>query len=596
MVRLFKRREELLKKIMAKKKVKANSLKNIYKNIIYPRRWNMLIGLVLILISRVSGLVLPGSTQYLVDDIIIAGKEDMFGLFALLVGAAVLVGAVSSFLLTQLLSVQGQKVIAELRVKVQEHVIRLPVGFFDSMKSGGLVSRIMTDVEGVRNIVGTGVVQFIGGIITAIGAFSFLISYNAKLTLYIVLPVVGFAVISFLAFKRIRPIFRERGKIQEAVVGRLTETLGGIRVVKGFNAERREIGVFSKGVNDLFANIKKSMVSSSFVTSLGSFIAGFTTLIIMYVGGHDVIAEKMTIGELLAFSMYLGVVVFPIIQMGNIGTQLTEAVAGLDRTEELLSQPHEYENSARNIEIQDLQGEFEFSDVHFEYEEDKEVLHGVDFKAKKGTVTALVGSSGSGKSTIAGLVGTFISPNGGQVLLDGYDITKVELESYRRYLGVVLQDDFLFEGTIRENILFAKPDATEEELVSAVKAAYVNEFTDRFEDGLETLIGERGVKLSGGQRQRVAIARAMLADPRVLILDEATSNLDTISEGFIQKSLEKLMEGRTTFVIAHRLSTIKRADQILVLDDGKIVEKGQHDELIAKEGKYYEMYTYEARI
>lgn len=556
----------------------------------------MLLGLVLILISRLSGLVLPGSTRFLVDDIIIEGKEDMFGLFALLVGAAVLVGAVSSFLLTQLLSVQGQKVIAELRVKVQEHVIRLPVSFFDSMKSGGLVSRIMTDVEGVRNIVGTGVVQFIGGIITAIGAFSFLISYNAKLTLYIVLPVVGFAIISFLAFKRIRPIFRERGKIQEAVVGRLTETLGGIRVVKGFNAERREIGVFSKGVNDLFKNIKKSLVSSSFVTSLGSFIAGFTTLIIMYVGGHDVIAGKMTIGELLAFSMYLGVVVFPIIQMGNIGTQLTEAIAGLDRTEELLSQPHEYENPARNIEIDDLQGEFEFSNVHFEYEEDKEVLHGVDFKAGKGTVTALVGSSGSGKSTIAGLVGTFISPNGGQVLLDGHDINRVDLESYRRYLGVVLQDDFLFEGTIRENVLFAKPDATEEELIAAVEAAYVNEFTDRFDDGLETLIGERGVKLSGGQRQRVAIARAMLADPRVLILDEATSNLDTISEGFIQKSLEKLMKGRTTFVIAHRLSTIKRADQILVLDDGKIVEKGQHDELIAKEGKYYEMYTYEARI
>lgn len=556
----------------------------------------MLLGLVLILISRLSGLVLPGSTRFLVDDIIIEGKEDMFGLFALLVGAAVLVGAVSSFLLTQLLSVQGQKVIAELRVKVQEHVIRLPVSFFDSMKSGGLVSRIMTDVEGVRNIVGTGVVQFIGGIITAIGAFSFLISYNAKLTLYIVLPVVGFAIISFLAFKRIRPIFRERGKIQETVVGRLTETLGGIRVVKGFNAERREIGVFSKGVNDLFKNIKKSLVSSSFVTSLGSFIAGFTTLIIMYVGGHDVIAGKMTIGELLAFSMYLGVVVFPIIQMGNIGTQLTEAIAGLDRTEELLSQPHEYENPARNIEIDDLQGEFEFSNVHFEYEEDKEVLHGVDFKAGKGTVTALVGSSGSGKSTIAGLVGTFISPNGGQVLLDGHDINRVDLESYRRYLGVVLQDDFLFEGTIRENVLFAKPDATEEELIAAVEAAYVNEFTDRFDDGLETLIGERGVKLSGGQRQRVAIARAMLADPRVLILDEATSNLDTISEGFIQKSLEKLMKGRTTFVIAHRLSTIKRADQILVLDDGKIVEKGQHDELIAKEGKYYEMYTYEARI
>lgn len=578
------------------KKFKANSLRNIYRNIIYPRRRNMLIGLALILISRISGLVVPGSTKFLIDDIIGKGDTQLFGFFLLVVGISVLVGAISSFLLTQLLSVQGQKVIAELRVKVQEHIIRLPVGFFDSMKSGGLVSRIMTDVEGVRNIVGTGVVQFIGGIITAIGAFSFLIAYNAKLTLYISLPVVGFAVISFLAFKRIRPIFRERGKIQEAVVGRLTETLGGIRVVKGFNAEEREIGVFSEGVNKLFSNIKKSMLSSSFVTSLGSFIAGFTTLIIMYSGGTDTIEGNMTTGELVSFTVFLGVVVVPIVQLGNIGTQLTEAIAGLDRTEELLSQKHEYDNELRTIEIEDLRGDFEFKDVHFEYEEDKEVLHGVDFKAPKGTVTALVGSSGSGKSTIAGLVGTFISPKGGEVLLDGYNLDHVKLQSYRKCLGVVLQDDFLFEGTIRENILFANPNASEAELKSAVEAAYVNEFTDRFDEGLETLIGERGVKLSGGQRQRVAIARAMLADPRVLILDEATSNLDTISEGFIQKSLEKLMEGRTTFVIAHRLSTIKRADQILVLNEGEIVEKGTHDELIKKEGKYYEMYTYEARI
>ena len=556
----------------------------------------MLLGLLLILINRLAGLVLPGSTKYLFDDIIEGGKEEMFLPFALIVGVAVLIGAVTSFLLTQLLSVQGQRAIAELRVKVQQHIIKLPVSFFDSMKSGGLVSRIMTDVEGVRNIVGTGVVQFIGGIITAIGAFSFLIAYNAKLTLFIILPVIGFAIISFLAFKRIRPIFRERGKIQERVTGRLTETLGGIRVVKGFSAETREISVFSKGVNDLFSNIRKSMLSSSFVTSLGSFIAGLTTLIIMYVGGLDVMADEMTKGELLAFSMYLGVVIFPIIQMGNIGTQLTEAVAGLDRTEELLSKKHEYDNADRTIELKELRGDFEFSNVRFEYEEDKEVLHGVDFKAPKGTVTALVGSSGSGKSTIAGLVGTFLNPTHGQLLLDGYDITKVKLESYRKYLGVVLQDDFLFEGTIRENIHFAKPDATEEELLEAVNSAYVSEFTDRFEDGLDTLIGERGVKLSGGQKQRVAIARAMLANPRVLILDEATSNLDTISEGYIQKSLEQLMKGRTTFVIAHRLSTIKRADQILVLEEGKIAEQGKHEELIEKQGKYYEMYTYEARI
>lgn len=581
---------------MAKKKIKANSLKSIYTNIIYPRRKSLLLGFLLIIINRLSGLVLPWSTKYLIDDIIAPKSLDLLGPFILMVGVAVLISAASSYALTQLLSVQAQKLIAELRVKVQEHVLRLPVGFFDSMKSGGLVSRIMNDVEGVRNIVGTGVVQFIGGILTAVGAFIFLVTFNATLTMYILLPVVAFAIISFYAFKRIRPIFRERGKIQERVIGRLTETLGGIRVVKGFNAEEREIGAFRQGVMDLFMNVKSSLTSSSLVTSLGSFIAGLTTLIIMYVGGHDIVAGDMTTGELLSFTMFLGVMIFPIIQMGNIGTQLTEAIAGLDRTEELLSQTMENDDPNRVNQLPAIDGDFEFQDVRFEYEDDKEVLHGISFNAPKGSVTALVGGSGSGKSTMASLVGTFISPTNGRVLVDGYDLSTVDLESYRRHLGVVLQDDFLFEGTIRNNILFARPDASEEELKAAVEAAYVNEFTDRFSEGLETLIGERGVKLSGGQRQRVAIARAMLANPRVLILDEATSNLDTISEGYIQKSLESLMKGRTTFVIAHRLSTIKKADQILVIDDGKILEQGNHSELIATEGKYYEMFTYQARI
>lgn len=582
---------------MAKKKeVKANSFKSIYKNIIYPRRGNLLIGLVLILINRAAGLVLPASTKYMIDDIIIPKNLAPLGQFVLIVGSAALISSLTSFLQTQLLSVQGQKLIAELRVKVQQHILKLPVGFFDSMKSGGLVSRIMSDVEGVRNIVGTGVVQFIGGIFTAVGAFAYLISVNAKLTLFILLPVIAFAIISFLAFKKIRPIFRERGKIQERVTGRLTETLGGIRVVKGFNAEEREIKVFGEGVMSLFKNIRKSLLSSSFVTSLGSFIAGLTTLIIMYYGGQDVVAEKMTIGDLVSFTVFLGVMTFPIIQMGNIGTQLTEAIAGLDRTEELLSQAKEHDDPKRTHELQNLEGNFEFHDVHFEYEEDKEVLHGISFRAPKGSVTALVGGSGSGKSTIASLIGTFIKPKGGQILLDGFDFETLTLESYRRNLGVVLQDDFLFEGTIRENILFARPQATPEELQKVVADAYVDEFTNRFEDGLETLIGERGVKLSGGQRQRVAIARAMLANPKVLILDEATSNLDTLSEGYIQKSLESLMKGKTTFVIAHRLSTIKKADQILVIDEGNILEEGTHDELIATQGKYYDMYTYQARI
>lgn len=579
-----------------KKKVRANSLHSIYRSIIYPRRKNLLIGLALILVNRVASLVLPGSTKYLIDDIVEPGDMALFGQFVLVVGIAIAVQAVSSFILTQLLSVQAQRLIADLRLKVQQHVVRLPVGFFDSMKSGGLVSRIMNDVEGVRNIVGTGVVQFVGGILTAIGAFVFLVMFNAKLTLYILLPVILFGFISFYAFKRIRPIFRERGKIQERVTGRLTETLGGIRVVKGFNAEAREIESFSQGVSDLFLNVKKSLLSSSFVTSLGAFIAGLATLIIMYVGGNDIIAGKMTTGELLAFSMYLGVMIFPIIQMGNIGTQLTEAVAGLDRTEELLAQKTEQDNPYRTIDLPTLDGHFAFDGVRFAYGDGEEVLHGIDFTAPQGSVTALVGGSGSGKSTLASLVGTFISPTGGTITVDGQDLSKVSVNSYRKFLGVVLQDDFLFEGSIRENILFGNPGASDEDLRQAVEAAYVHEFTDRFEHGLDTLIGERGVKLSGGQRQRVAIARAMLAKPKILILDEATSNLDTLSEGYIQKSLETLMKGRTTFVIAHRLSTIKKADQILVIDQGSIVERGSHHELIALGGKYYDMYTYQSRI
>lgn len=575
---------------------KANSWKSIYSNIIKPRMNMLLLGLLLILINRVAGLVLPISTKFLFDDIIKNERHDMFGYFALVVGIAIIIQAVTSFTLTQLLSVQAQKLIAELRIKVQRHLIKLPVRFFESHKSGGLVSRVMSDVEGVRNIVGTGVVQLFGGSITAIGAFCALIYFNAQLTLYILLPVIAFAFISIAAFKRIRPIFRERNKIREFVHGRLTESLGGIRVIKGFHAEEKEISIFSEGVMRLFRNIKKSLVSSSFVTSLGTFIAGLATLMIMYFGGSDIIDGKMEPGELIAFSTLLGVMVFPIIQMGNIGTQLTEAVAGLDRTEELLSEEVEDENPERVHVLDKVNGDFVFDDVHFAYDEGKDVINGVSFSANAGSVTALVGGSGSGKTTIASMVATFISPEKGTIAIDGHNLNEVTLHSYRKHLGVVLQDDFLFEGSIRENILFSKPEASEEDFKAAVKAAYVDEFTDRFEDGLETIIGERGVKLSGGQRQRVAIARAILADPKILILDEATSNLDTVSEGFIQKSLDHLMKGRTTFVIAHRLSTIKKADQILVIDNGKVLEQGTHDELIDKEGKYFEMYTYQARI
>lgn len=556
----------------------------------------LLVGLLLILVNRLAGLVLPGSTKFLIDNIIGQKQVELFWIFVLVVGLAVLVQAITSFSLTWLLSVQAQKLIAELRSKVQAHVIRLPIRYFDTTKSGGLVSRIMNDVEGVRNIVGTGVVQLFGGIITAAGAFAALLYYNSKLTLFILLPVVVFVFISFAAFKRIRPIFRERNKLLEKVNGRLTEGLGGIRVIKGFHAEKREIDMFSDGVMQLFQNIRKSLLSSSFVTSLGAFIAGIASLIIMYVGGQDILKDQMTTGELLSFAMYLGVMVFPIIQMGNIGTQLTEAIAGLDRTDELLQQKTEDDDPMRTVEVSKVKGHFTFENVHYAYEEGKEVLHDISFEAKPGTVTALVGGSGSGKTTMASLVAGFMKPTKGKIWLDGHDLDTLLLSSYRESLGVVLQDDFLFEGTIRENILFAKPEASADELQAAVEAAYVNEFTDRFELGLETVIGERGVKLSGGQRQRVAIARAILANPMVLILDEATSNLDTLSEGYIQRSLEKLMKGRTTFVIAHRLSTIKKADQILVVEGGHILERGNHDQLIQNQGKYYDLYTYQARI
>jgi len=578
---------------MADRKV---SILKAFKTIIWPRRNLVFIGLILIVISKAASFVAPMSLKYLMDDIIPNKDLPFLKLLIGIVIVAIFVQAITSFLLTKILSVQAQYMISELRAQVQHKILSLPIRFFDNTKSGELVSRIMTDVEGVRNLIGTGLVQLVGGSITAIAALVLLLNISVSMTVFALIPLAIFAVVALKAFKIIRPIFRNRGKINAEVTGRLTETLGGIRVIKGFNAEVQEHDVFKDGVHRLYQNVKKSLTATAIMTSSSTFLLGVATTGIMGIGGYKIMNDQLTLGEFLEFTFLLGLMVAPIVQMSNIGSQLSEALAGLDRTEELMNMTEEENLEDRTIIIEKIKGDIEFKDVHFAYEEEKEVLHSIGFKVPSGSVVALVGSSGSGKSTIAGLAASFLNPDSGVITVDGKDLSKVSLNSYRKHLGVVLQDDFLFEGTIRANILFPRPDASEEKLLEAVKAAYVDEFTDRFEDGLDTLIGERGIKLSGGQRQRIAIARAILADPRVLILDEATSNLDTESEGLIQQSLAALTKGRTTFVIAHRLSTIRRADQILVIEDGRIVEQGKHDELIAKEGRYYNLFTYQARI
>jgi len=572
------------------------SIKNVFKNIIWPRRKYVFIGLILIIISRLSGLVLPYASKYLVDEVIPSNDFDLLKWLLLAVGIAVTLQAVTSYALTQILSVEAQNLIAKLRSQVQAHIIRLPIRFFDNAKTGELVSRVMTDVEGVRNLVGTGLAQMVGGVLTSIISLVLLIYISPTMTLYVLVPVAIFGFISLKAFGRIRPIFRERGKINAEVTGRLTETLGGIRVIKGFNAENQETKIFEAGVHRLFLNVKSSLTATSFVTSAATFLLGLASAGIMGIGGYMIMEEQLTFGDFLAFTLLLGFMIAPILQMSNIGSQLTEAFAGLDRTEELMNLPLEADPAKRNIHLPEIEGRVVFQDVHFGYEPDNEIIKGIDFEARPGSVTALVGSSGSGKTTISGLVASFLNPTSGLIAIDGQDLSQVNLNSYRSQLGVVLQDDFLFEGTIRENILFPRPDASEAALQEAVQSAYVNQFTDQFENGLETVIGERGIKLSGGQRQRLAIARAILADPRILILDEATSNLDAESENYIQTSLKRLMRGRTTFVIAHRLSTIRQADQILVIEKGRIVERGKHEELIATQGRYYDLYTFQARI
>jgi ABC-type multidrug transport system fused ATPase/permease subunit len=578
---------------MSKQKI---SFSKVFKTIIWPKRKLIFIGLILITLGRLSGLVLPAATKYLVDDVLLKHDFELFKIILFAVTLAIVVQAVTSYLVSIIISVEGQRFISELRVQVQKKLLNLPISFFDNHNSGALVSRVMNDVEGVRNLVGTGLIQLVGGAITSIISLVLLIKISLTLTLYVLVPLIIFGVISFYAFKKIRPIFKERRKIESDVSGRLTETIGGIRIVKGFNAEKYESTIFEKGVTDIFKIIKSSLTATSIMYSSATLLLGLASVLVMGVGGYKIVNGEISLGDFLSFTLFLGFLIAPIVQMSNISTQLTEAISGLDRTEELMNIPSESDNKNRTENLKSFAGNFKFDDVSFSYQDDKLVLHHINFEAPSGTITALVGSSGSGKSTIANLVASFLEPTSGKIYIDNVDLSTVLLDSYRKNIGLVLQDDFLFEGTIKENILFSKPTANDKEVNDSVKMAYVNEFTDRFENGLDTMIGERGVKLSGGQRQRVAIARAILANPKLLILDEATSSLDSESEMMVQESLKELMKGRTTFVIAHRLSTVKMAHQILVVEGGEIVERGTHDELINSKGRYFNLFTYQSRI
>ena len=567
------------------------TFRKAFKTIIWPRKKLLFIGIFLIIISKAAGLVTPIMMKPFVNNAL--GKDmDLTLQIVSIVIVSIIINSLTSYLLTRFIGVEAQHLIAELRTKVQKKVLTLPINYFDNNKSGALVSRIMSDVEGVRNLVGTGFVQLIGGILASVSAFAYLITISFKLTIFVLLPMALFAVIALKAFSYIRPIFRERGKKSAEVSGRLTESLNGIRVIKGFGAENQELHVFKNGVDEIFQLVKKSMTAQALMSSSGVLMIGLASAGVMGIGSF----LGLNNGEFISYTAMIAFMVAPILQLGNIGSQFTEAFAGLDRTEEIMSLNPEEDQEIRTVELNSIDGEVIFNDVSFSYLEDSEVIKNISFKAKKGSVTALVGTSGSGKSTIAGLAASFLNPNSGNITIDGIDLSKVKLSSYRKKLGVVLQDDFLFEGSIKDNILFSKPNASKKQLDNAAIAASVNEFTDRFEDGIDTLIGERGVKLSGGQRQRVTIARAIIADPRILILDEATSNLDNESESLIQESLKKLMKGRTTFVIAHRLSTIRQADQILVIENGKIAEKGTHDKLLSLKGRYYNLHKYQARI
>ncbi len=588
----------------SKKKISVNSLNYALKEIILPRWKKLSICLVIIIFTRLASLILPGSTKFLIDNIFIPKDLTQLPLMLTVVVIAVLVQAVGGFALVRILSVEAQYLITQLRVKVQQHILNLPISFFQREKSGSIVSRIMDDVEGVRNLVGTGFIQLLGGLIAGFFSLFILIRINATLTLISLALLTVFGLIMFQSFKRIRPIFRKRGAINAEVSGRLTETIGGIKVVKSFAVEEKEIGVFRKGVDRLFQNVKKTLTLTAMVTMITIFLTGIISAIVMGSSSYSVVNGEMTTGDFVAFLLYLGFLTFPIVQISNIGSQFTESFAGLDRMEEVLSLPTEKMLKQENKPFKEKIEKVVFDQVSFSYQSNQDrqdegflpVIKGISFTIEKGQTIALVGSSGSGKSTISSLLSSLITPQKGEILVNGNVLSKLNFSDYRKQLAIVLQDDFLFDGTIRENILFAAPKSSNKALAEAIKLSYVDEFVKKFPNGLDTVIGERGVKLSGGQKQRLSIARVLLANPSLLILDEATSSLDNESENYIQKSLNHILKNRLTLVIAHRLSTIRKADRILVIEKGKIVETGNHNSLIRKKGRYYELYTYQSRI
>ena len=559
--------------------------------LIRPRRGLFVAGFFLMVINRVSGMVLPASTKFVIDDVIGKRQIELLAPIVLAVVTATLVQGATSYGLTQLLSKAAQRLITELRCKVQAHVGRLPVAYYDSNKTGTLVSRIMSDVEGIRNLIGTGLVEFAGGLLTATIALVVLLRISHVMTLVTFGVLAVFVIALNKAFSTMRPIFRERGRINAEVTGRLTESLGAVRVIKGYHAEEREAGVFAIGVRRLLDNVLKTLTATSIMGLSSAVLLGVVGAVVMFVGTRQILAGSMTLGGFFTYTAFLGFMVAPIFQIVAIGTQITEALAGLERTREVLRERPEDADPRRTVALERLDGDVAFDHVSFAYEQDRPVLHDVSFRAGPGTVTALVGPSGGGKSTVIGLVAAFYTPVEGRIQVDGIDLATVRLDSYRTRLGVVLQETFLFDGTIRENVAFSRPDATEAQIREACHIAHVDEFADRFAQSLDTIVGERGVRLSGGQRQRVSIARAILADPRILILDEATSSLDSESEAFIQEGLAHLMKARTTFVIAHRLSTIRRADQILVIEGGRILEHGTHEQLYAMGGRYFDLYS-----
>jgi ABC-type multidrug transport system fused ATPase/permease subunit len=579
-----------------KRKVRVDQAWREARQIVWQHRHRLTFAFVLLALGRIAGLVLPASSKFLIDDVVGKGRYGLLLPVALAAGAATLVQAATSFALSQLLGVAAQREIARMRKRLHAHVLRLPTSFFDSAKSGELISRVMTDAEGIRNLVGTGLVQLAGGFLTAGLAFSVLLWLNWRLTLVNILVVAGFGGGLAFAFKKLRPIFRERSKLLAEVTGRLGESMGGVRVVKAYTAEATEERVFSGGVDRLFDNIRRTVTGLSAVTSSSTALLGVVGTLLIVFGGRAIQSGGMTLGELVMYVFFTGLLVQPIAEIAAIGTQITEAFAGLDRIREIFGRPTELDEDRGKTPVSRVEGDVVFEDVHFEYEADQPVLRGVSFAAPAGSTTALVGSSGSGKSTILALVLGFHAPQRGRIVVDGHDLATLRLQEYRRHLGAVFQDNFLFDGTIAENIGYSRDGASREEIEAAARVAHCDEFVSRFEHVYDTVVGERGVKLSGGQRQRVAIARAVLADPAILILDEATSSLDSESEAMIQDGLARLRHGRTTFVIAHRLSTIRAADQILVVEEGRIVERGRHRELYAANGRYRELHDRQYRF